>query len=972
MDPVNEEFVLVNGWINSDVSSYSSPILAGTSVLYKITMDAPMKPNMTTYTNIAAFDHGFDGQVFSADGQYLYVASSSAASAVYQFSSDDNWDSMTLNQVKTTQYSSPTAVQLAQNGAYGTNVSQSVYVSCALGFSGVPAYPLELLDFSNDASIVIKAIEVEVAADTARLNDSVFWIAKNSIFPESFRYYSQRNLGFITGSLALGGVWHLQPATSSSNGANPMNFSAAEYFANDDLQFTLGLEIDFQRNVMFVCHANPNAFNLGVAGDLSVAASWNATYGFMGGVMVVDLDANEMIANFDFQDYNVDPSTPLFHLCNDIVIDSAGNAYATDSFGGAIYKISYDSSNSATPYSLSLFSYTDEWQIPAYIFFDGISMDPVNEEFVLVNGWINSNISKYSSPAISGTSHLWKIPLDTPMQPTICSYTNVVSFSAGFDGQVMSADGQYLYAVLGGTQSVYRFTSSDNWDSLTLDKVRRTDFPIPTAVQMARNGPYGTGVSESVYVSHALSFSGETFAAYPIELIDFRDTVVIETNYTNTVYIQNHTCGNAQNTPLADSLAFINQNLLVEAFRYYTTNDLGFLTGSMSHGSIFQLHVNGTSSDNDNNPRNFSGNVFFSDSNLKWSTALEIDFTRNVMFICHSNSTTFPSGLTQDPAPGSSSWTDTFMSGVMVVNLTTKTVIADFDLQDHNVDASNPMYHLANDLVVDESDGSAYITDSYGGAIYRISYDASDAVPYSIAPFSYLSEWQVPGYIFFNGIALDVNKQFLMVNGWINANVSKYSSPMFAGHSVMVKVPLSSPLEPTFPSYANIASFSSGFDGQAFSADGTYLYVVGNAQQSVFRFVSSDNWDTLRLDSVRMTQYGTPTCLQLAASGTYGTGVTESVFVSAVPGFTKTGPFEVLDFRRSVVINNTNSSSSNSGNSTSGSSEKGTVQVNAAVFWALIAVVIALAIVIIVLTVFVVRLRRASGTLSSNVDYHQM
>lgn len=98
------------------------------------------------------------------------------------------------------------------------------------------------------------------------------------------------------------------------------------------------------------------------------------------------------------------------------------------------------------------------------------------------------------------------------------------------------------------------------------------------------------------------------------------------------------------------------------------------------------------------NPMNFTAVPFYESANLSFSAGFALDTERNVLFVCRADPATFGDGLGQSPPPDN--WTR-YMSGIHIVDMDTKTVIDDYDLQDYNVDNDDPMYHLCNDIAID-------------------------------------------------------------------------------------------------------------------------------------------------------------------------------------------------------------------------------------------------------------------------------
>lgn len=84
-----------------------------------------------------------DGQVFSENGQYLYVAHNEA-NEIYQFeSSSGSFESMTLVNTIQTRHSVPTSISLTEN-------NDTMYVvSSYWDLSGITNYPIQLISFSD-------------------------------------------------------------------------------------------------------------------------------------------------------------------------------------------------------------------------------------------------------------------------------------------------------------------------------------------------------------------------------------------------------------------------------------------------------------------------------------------------------------------------------------------------------------------------------------------------------------------------------------------------------------------------------------------------------------------------------------------------------------------------------------------------------------------------------------------------------
>ena len=78
----------------------------------------------------------------------MYVASN-AVQTIYQFTTDDNWNTLILTQAISTTYKQPTSVSI-------TGIADSLYIGCAF-FSDVniTAYPIEFIDFTRNGTTII-------------------------------------------------------------------------------------------------------------------------------------------------------------------------------------------------------------------------------------------------------------------------------------------------------------------------------------------------------------------------------------------------------------------------------------------------------------------------------------------------------------------------------------------------------------------------------------------------------------------------------------------------------------------------------------------------------------------------------------------------------------------------------------------------------------------------------------------------
>ena len=158
-----------------------------------------------------------------------------------------------------------------------------------------------------------------------------------------------------------------------------------------------------------------------------------------------------------------------------------------------------------------------------------------------------------------------------------------------------------------------------------------------------------------------------------------------------------------------------------------------------------------------------------------------------------------------------------------VYDLTTGDRIAMVDLAASIADAGTALSHFANDVAVAD-DGTAYVTDTMAGIIYRVELDYRASVLYRP------DAAEPPG---FNGIVVHPAGYLLVAAG-----------------STLWKVPLG---DPAAASPVVIPEEVPGQDGMVWTTDGR-LAIVSNSTDRVVALTSRDDWATAELAGVATYQ----------------------------------------------------------------------------------------------------------------------
>lgn len=226
----------------------------------------------------------------------------------------------------------------------------------------------------------------------------------------------------------------------------------------------------------------------------------------------------------------------------------------------------------------------------------------------------------------------------------------------------------------------------------------------------------------------------------------------------------------------------------------YDSKNGRILTGSLSEGTIFQIHADGRVT------------PVVTDPDLRSSVGIEADEPRDRLLVANADSSVFQGGGTGQAKLG-------------VYNLTTGERIAMVDLAAAVTDAPDDAVYFANDVAVGD-DGTAYVTDTRMNVIYRVSPEYQASVLHRFDPAEKAS---------LNGIVYDESGYLLVASG-----------------ATLYKVPLDNPAQTT---RVKLPEEIPGQDGMLWTADGR-LAIVSNSEDRVVTLRSTDDWASAELAGV--------------------------------------------------------------------------------------------------------------------------
>lgn len=224
-----------------------------------------------------------------------------------------------------------------------------------------------------------------------------------------------------------------------------------------------------------------------------------------------------------------------------------------------------------------------------------------------------------------------------------------------------------------------------------------------------------------------------------------------------------------------------------EGVEYDTTNDR-FLTGSLSEGSILEIHVDGRVT------------TVVDDPELVSSVGIEVDETNDRLLVANSDRSVFEGETSGQAKLG-------------VYNLTSGERLAMVDLAAAITEPPTDAAYFANDVTVAD-DGTAYVTDTRMSIIYRVGADYEVSILHRFDGFG-------P-----NGIVHHPDGYLLVCGG-----------------TDLWKVPLD---DPSGATTVALPEEIAGQDGMVWMSDGR-VAIVSNSQSRVVALTSDDEWATAQM-----------------------------------------------------------------------------------------------------------------------------
>ena len=231
---------------------------------------------------------------------------------------------------------------------------------------------------------------------------------RGGFIPEGIEY-DEDNGRFLTGSLAEGTIFVIE-----------RDGRVVPFVEDEELVSSVGIEVDEARDRLLVANSNSAVF----ADQTATGHAKLGVYRLMTGERLAMVELGATV------------SAEARHFANDVTVDGEGNAYVTDSFANAIYRVTPDYEPSV------LHRFTDLAQGE------------------LLNGLVYHEGGYLL--AVAGEK-IFKVPVANPAGTT---EVNVSEPVGGQDGIVLTADGRLVVTSNSATEPrLVAFRSDDNWMS---------------------------------------------------------------------------------------------------------------------------------------------------------------------------------------------------------------------------------------------------------------------------------------------------------------------------------------------------------------------------------------------------------------------------------------------------------------------------------------------------------------------------
>jgi sugar lactone lactonase YvrE len=259
-----------------------------------------------------------------------------------------------------------------------------------------------------------------------------------SLYPEGIAYDAKGRQYFVS-SVKTGTIGRVDTRG---------NYSVL--YEDTALKSTFGMKVNSKRKQLWVCSGDPN---------YSIHSD-SATFRKMAKIIVIDIPSGKKVKEIDLSHLANGK-----HFLNDIAFDSKGNAYVTDSFSPAIYKI--DSKGQP-----SLFVQSDMFK-SIDVGLNGVVVHP--------GGYLLVDHNK--------SGRLFRVTLKDPSKITV---VKIPTFFPGADGLALDDKNNLILVQNKGADKIFLLKSADGWSTASIDAMTFVEdkFQHPTTVAWTKEGAF--------------------------------------------------------------------------------------------------------------------------------------------------------------------------------------------------------------------------------------------------------------------------------------------------------------------------------------------------------------------------------------------------------------------------------------------------------------------------------------------------